>query len=98
MLNVIDEFTRECIAIRIERKLKAVDVIDVLSDLFILRGIPTYIRSDNAGIHRQGVAGMDHDGRRQDGLHHAGQSLGERILRKLQLETQGRTAEREVTW
>ncbi len=45
--DVIDEFTRECIAIRVERKLKAVDVIDVLSDLFILRGIPTHIRSDN---------------------------------------------------
>lgn len=47
MLNVIDEFTRECIAIRVERRLKAVDVIDVLSDLFILRGIPAHIRSDN---------------------------------------------------
>ena len=47
MLNVIDEFTRECIAIRVSRKLKAVDVIDVLSDLFILRGIPGHIRSDN---------------------------------------------------
>ncbi|PWE52240.1 IS3 family transposase [Metarhizobium album] len=47
MLNVIDEFTRECIAIRVERKLKAIDVIDVLSDLFILKGIPTHIRSDN---------------------------------------------------
>ena len=47
MLNVIDEFTRECIAIRVERKLKAVDVIDVLFDLFILRGIPSFIRSDN---------------------------------------------------
>ena len=29
------------------RKLKAVDVIDVLSDLFILRGVPAHIRSDN---------------------------------------------------
>jgi transposase InsO family protein len=47
MLNVIDEFTRECLAIRINRKLKAIDVIDVLSDLFILRGIPGHIRSDN---------------------------------------------------
>ncbi|UVF20549.1 IS3 family transposase (plasmid) [Microvirga terrae] len=47
MLNVIDEFTRECLAIRVNRKLKAVDVIDVLSDLFILRGIPGHIRSDN---------------------------------------------------
>ena len=34
-LNVIDEFTHECVAIRVARKLKAVDVIDVLSDLFM---------------------------------------------------------------
>ena len=47
MLNVIDEFTHECLAIRINRKLKAIDVIDVLSDLFILRGVPGHIRSDN---------------------------------------------------
>ncbi len=47
MLNLIDEFTRECLAIRVSRKLKAVDVIDVLSDLFILRGIPGHVRSDN---------------------------------------------------
>ena len=45
--NVLDEFTHECLAIRVARKLKAIDVIDVLSDLFILRGIPAYIRSDN---------------------------------------------------
>ncbi len=47
MLNIIDEFTRECLAIRVGRKLTSVDVIDLLSDLFILRGIPGYIRSDN---------------------------------------------------
>ncbi|MCJ2119206.1 IS3 family transposase [Methylobacterium sp. J-001] len=47
MLNVVDEFTHECLAIRVARKLKAVDVIDVLSDLFILRGVPGHIRSDN---------------------------------------------------
>jgi putative transposase len=35
------------LAIRVARKLKAIDVIDVLSDLFILRGIPGHIRSDN---------------------------------------------------
>jgi hypothetical protein len=34
MLNVIDEFTLECLAIRVARKLKAIDVIGVLSDLF----------------------------------------------------------------
>jgi len=47
MLNVIDEFTHECLAIRVDRKLKSTDVIDVLSDLFILRGVPTHVRSDN---------------------------------------------------
>ena len=47
MLNVLDEFSHECLAIRVARKLKAIDVIDVLSDLFILHGIPAHIRSDN---------------------------------------------------
>ena len=47
MLNVIDEFTHECLAIRVARRLKAIDVIDVLSDLFIPRGVPEHIRSDN---------------------------------------------------
>jgi putative transposase len=46
MLNLIDEFTRECLAIRVDRKLNSTDVIDVLSDQFILRGIPGHIRSD----------------------------------------------------
>ncbi len=46
-LNVVDEFTRECLAIRVARKLNSTDVIDVLSDLFILRGVPGHIRSDN---------------------------------------------------
>ncbi len=47
LLNVINEFTRECLAIRVARKLKAPDVIHVLSDLFILRGVPAHVRSDN---------------------------------------------------
>ncbi len=47
LLNVVDEFTRECLAIRVARKLKAADAIDVLSDLFILPGVPPHIRSDN---------------------------------------------------
>ncbi|MEE8303407.1 MAG: IS3 family transposase [Candidatus Tectomicrobia bacterium] len=46
-LNVLDEFGRECLAIRVKRKLNSTDVIDVLTDLFILRGVPAYIRSDN---------------------------------------------------
>jgi len=52
MLNVVDEFTHECLAIRVARRLKAIDVIDVLSDLFIVRGVPGHIRSDNV-LHRE---------------------------------------------
>jgi putative transposase len=47
MLNVLDEFTHECLATRVAHQLKATDVIDLLSDLFILRGVPGHIRSDN---------------------------------------------------
>ena len=46
-MNVVDEFTRECLAIRIGRRLGSADVIDTLADLFITRGTPGYIRSDN---------------------------------------------------
>jgi putative transposase len=49
MLCVVDEFTREALAIRVGRKLGAADVIDVLADLFIARGTPGHIRSDNGG-------------------------------------------------
>lgn len=47
MLNIIDEFTRECLAIEVGRKLSSTNVIDVLSQLFIEHGIPEHIRSDN---------------------------------------------------
>jgi putative transposase len=46
-LNIIDEYTREALMIRVDRKLNSTDVLDALTDLFILRGPPEYIRSDN---------------------------------------------------
>ncbi|PHR25417.1 MAG: IS3 family transposase [Hoeflea sp.] len=46
-LNILDEYSRECLAIRVKRKLNSTEVIDALTDLFILRGVPAYIRSDN---------------------------------------------------
>ncbi len=36
-LNIIDEFSRECLAIRVKRKLNSTDVIDALTDLFIIQ-------------------------------------------------------------
>ena len=47
MLCLIDEFTREALAIRVKRKLNSVDVLETLADVMISRGRPDYIRSDN---------------------------------------------------
>ncbi|AHD03267.1 hypothetical protein METH_17985 [Leisingera methylohalidivorans DSM 14336] len=43
----MDEHSRECLAIRVKRKLNPTEVIDALTDLFILRGVPGCTRSDN---------------------------------------------------
>ena len=47
MLTVIDEYSRECLAIVTKRKLKSGDVLEALEDLFIKHGMPDHIRSDN---------------------------------------------------
>jgi len=47
MLTIIDEYTRECLAIHVQRKLKHDDVLAVLTNLFTQHGPPEHIRSDN---------------------------------------------------
>jgi len=47
MLNVIDEFSRECMAIKVKRKMNSHDVLECLADLFLAYGAPSFIRSDN---------------------------------------------------
>ena len=47
ILNIIDEYTRECLSCLVGRKLTAEDVTSELFNLFVLRAIPEYIRSDN---------------------------------------------------
>ena len=47
MLTMVDEYTRECLAIDVARRLTSEDVLERLTDLFIRRGVPEHIRSDN---------------------------------------------------
>jgi putative transposase len=47
MLVVVDEFSRECLAIRVERRLGSDEVLEVLAELFVRHGPPEHIRSDN---------------------------------------------------
>jgi hypothetical protein len=55
MLCVIDEFTRECLAIRVERRLNSRDVLDTLGELFLEHGPPEHIRSDNVLCNEAGM-------------------------------------------
>ena len=45
ILTVMDEYSRECLAIEVERSLQSIDVLERLADLFVERGTPDYIRS-----------------------------------------------------
>jgi len=47
MLPIIDEFSRECLTIEVERNITARDVVETLAYLFELRGAPEFVRSDN---------------------------------------------------
>jgi putative transposase len=47
ILNVMDEYTRECLAVRVARSLTHKNVLEVLTQLFCERGVPVHLRSDN---------------------------------------------------
>jgi transposase InsO family protein len=46
-LSIVDEYTRECLALEVDRGMTSEGVLDVLRDLFVIRGVPKHIRSDN---------------------------------------------------
>jgi transposase InsO family protein len=46
-LSIVDEYTRECLALVVARSITAQDVVDVLAELFVVRGVPGHLRSDN---------------------------------------------------
>ncbi len=47
MLTIVDEYTRECLTIDVRRTIRSMDVLERLADLFVQRGTPAFIRSDN---------------------------------------------------
>jgi len=47
LLTIVDEYTRECLAIKVARRLNSRDVLSTIARLFLQKGVPEYIRSDN---------------------------------------------------
>jgi putative transposase len=63
LMTLIDEFTRECLAIRVARRINSLGVLETMADVMVVRGIPEHIRSDNgpemtAKIVRSWLAGV----------------------------------------
>lgn len=46
-LSLVDEFTRECLLLEVDRSIKATDVVQLISEVMLIRGVPQHIRSDN---------------------------------------------------
>lgn len=46
-LSIVDEYTRECLVLEVDRSITSGDVLDLLTELFMIRGVPKFIRSDN---------------------------------------------------
>ena len=91
LLTVLDEFTRECLAIVVARRLTADDVLATLTRLFVERGVPAHLRSDNGPeLCAKVVRGWLHWLGRADAVHRAREPLGERLQRVLQREAAGR--------
>jgi putative transposase len=90
LLVVIDEYTRECLAIEMGRSFTAKNVIGVLQYLFAVRATPRHIRSDNGpefvakAVRRQGSSSLAEACGCRAPVHRQGQSLGERLRRILQ--------------
>jgi len=70
--ELVDEFTREALAIRVARKLTSWDVTDTPVDLFIEREAPVHIRSDQRPDRTLDSYGMDRGRRDEDGPHREG--------------------------
>ena len=92
---IADEYTRECLALEVDRGITGDHVLDILAELFPMRGVPEHIRSDNgpefiaAAIRRWRAGGPG------ELVHRAWQPVGERLCRELLQPAAGRVFELE---
>ena len=90
LLTVLDEHTRECLAIVVARKIRSHDVLEVLADLYRpTRASRVSEVGQRTGVHREARAAVVGARGRRDALYRAGQPVGERLQRELQRQAQG---------
>ena len=94
LLTLIDEYTRERLAIRAQRSIRSTDVIDTMADLMMARAVARpHPLGQRDGIHRQDGQGVARGSGGQDLVHRAWVAVVERIRGELQRQVEGRTLE-----
>ena len=96
LLPIVDEYTRECLSIDVGRRLNSEHVLARLAELFVRRGVPEYIRSDNGPEFTAKAVRRWLPRRGADALHRAGQPLGERLRGVLQRQAARRAPQRRA--
>ena len=90
ILTILDEYTRQCLAIVVARHIGAQEVIDQLFSLFRFRGLPEHIRSDNGPeFTARAVRGWLERLGVKDLVHPTRESLGEWVYRVVQRQAEG---------
>ena len=85
-MTLIDEFTRECLAIRVARRINSFGVLETMADVMLMRGVPEHIRSDNGAEMTAKVVALADASWIQDPVHRTRQPLGEWLLRSRSTE------------
>ena len=92
-LTVIDEYTRECLAIDVAGSIRSSRVIEVLSKLVsVSRSTEVPAFRQRSGVHLSSDPALGDGGKDRHGLHRSGQALAERFERELQREVPGRVS------
>jgi hypothetical protein len=94
MLTLIDEYTRECLAIGAARRLGRYEVLEALADVMLFRGIPEHIRSDNGREFVAKELRKWQEAGNRDAVYRTRKSVGKRVLRELQRDVTGQVPER----
>jgi transposase InsO family protein len=81
LMPIVDEYSRECLTIEVERSITSEDVVSTLASLFHSRGQPAFIRSDNGPeFMAKAIKEWLEASKVKNPLHRAGVSLGKRLL------------------
>ena len=94
ILTVIEEYTRECLALRVARRLGSLQVIETLADVMLVHGITgAHTFGQRTRVYCGRVAKVAGSVGYEDVVHRTWESVGERVLREFQREVAGRVLE-----